>query len=74
MLIGCGSGGIEPLSRNLPPSPSFAKPVTVPDPKAGESAIAVAARERAARKRANSVISNMAGWYDQVRQNYGAAK
>lgn len=72
MLIGCASPGIEPLARNLPPPPRFAQPVATPEPRAGESALAVAARERAARKRANAVISNMNGWYAGVRKSYGA--
>lgn len=72
MLSGCASPGREPLARNLPPPPAFAKPVAVPDPKAGESAIAVAARERAGRKRANATIVNMTNWYSGVRQQYGA--
>lgn len=72
MLIGCGSVGKEPLARNLPPPPAFAKPVSAPDPRAGESAIAVAARERAARKRANGVIQNMNAWYGTVRNSYGS--
>ena len=71
-LSGCASPGREPLARNLPPPPAFAKPVAVPDPKAGESAIAVAARERAGRKRANATIVNMTNWYSGVRQQYGA--
>jgi hypothetical protein len=71
MLIGCASSGIEPLARNLPPPPRFAQPVVTPEPRAGESALAVAARERAARKRANAVISNTNGWYAGVRKNYG---
>lgn len=74
MLIGCGSFEMEPLARNLPPEPGFAKTVSVPDPKPGESAIAVAARERAGRKRANGVITSMKAWYGQVRKSYGAAK
>jgi hypothetical protein len=72
MLIGCGSYGKEPLERNLPAAPTFAKPVVVPDPKPGESAIAVASRERSGRKRANAIITNYNGWYGKVRQNYGA--
>jgi hypothetical protein len=58
--------------RNLPANPGFAQPVSVPDPKAGESAIAVAARERAARKRANGIIANFRAWYGGVRKSYGA--
>ncbi|GEC15888.1 hypothetical protein NWI01_17800 [Nitrobacter winogradskyi] len=71
MLGGCASRGIEPLARNLPATPAFAKTVSVPDPKAGESAIAVAARERAGRKRANTTILNFRKWYGGVREAYG---
>jgi hypothetical protein len=71
MLGGCASPGIEPLARNLPQTPAFAKTEEVPAPRAGESAIAVAARERAGRKRANSTILNFRKWYGGVREAYG---
>lgn len=72
MLTACASTGMEPIARNLPATPGFAQTVAVPDPKAGESAIAVAARERAGRKRANAVIVNFRNWYSDVRKSYGA--
>lgn len=74
MLGGCASRGIEPLARNLPPTPAFARTVSVPDPKAGESAIAVASRERSGRKRANSTILHFRKWYGDVREAYGGKK
>lgn len=72
MLTACVSTGKEPIARSLPATPGFAQPVSVPDPKAGESAIAVAARERAGRKRANGIIVNFRNWYGGVRKSYGA--
>lgn len=33
--------------------------------------LAIAARERAGRKQANKIITNMARWYDGVRKAYG---
>ena len=72
MLAGCNSSPArEPLTRQLPGFPAYGRPVAVPDPQAGESAITVAARERQGRKRANAIIANLAGWYAGVRQSYG---
>lgn len=73
MLAGCASTPvIHPVNRNLPEAPEFARKVAVPDPKAKESAIAVADRERRGRKRANAVIDKFIDWYNGVRQSYGA--
>lgn len=71
MLVGCGSfPALEPISRELPKEPRFLQTSEVQDPKAGESAIAVAARERAGRKRANATIIQMRTWYGRVRKSY----
>ncbi|MCC6315358.1 MAG: hypothetical protein IT337_15245 [Thermomicrobiales bacterium] len=73
MLSACASQPArEPLTRQLPAEPGFARPVAVPDPRAGESAILVAQRERQGRKRANAVIDQFRRWYRGVRQSYGA--
>lgn len=79
MLVGCGDKDklrqFATATTGLPPAPAYAQPVHVPDPKAGESAIAVALRERQGRKRANAIIRNMVGWYGGVRNDQlGAAK
>lgn len=71
-LGGCGSLPREPIARNLPATPSFAQPVNVAAPKVGEPMLAIAARERAGRKRANSTILNFRKWYGGVRKAYGA--
>lgn len=71
MLSGCVATQ-GPSSRQLPAEPAFARPVTVADPAAGESAIVVAARERAGRQKANAIITNMVEWYRGVRQSYAA--
>jgi hypothetical protein len=75
-LGGCGSSqpAREPLTRQLPAEPAFARPVAVPDPRAGESAILVAQRERHGRKRANAIIDRFRGWYGGVRRSYGTKR
>lgn len=52
--------------------PAYAQAVSVPDPKGGESAIAVAQRERQGRKRANTIIVQLRGWYEGVQRTYQA--
>jgi hypothetical protein len=43
--------------------------VTITEPRAGEPILVIAARERAGRQRANTVIVNMVGWYKSVGQS-----
>lgn len=62
----------EPLTRQLPAEPAFAREVNVPDPREGEPEILVAQRERQGRKQANTVIRKFRDWYAGVRQSYGA--
>jgi len=70
---GCStSGPREPLARNLPLEPAFAREVMVSDPRVGEDMLVVAARERAGRLQANAVIRRFRGWYGDVRRSYGA--
>ena len=73
MLTACGgssSATREPLARHLPDAPGFAQPVEVPTPKKGESAVGVAARERAGRIAANGRLTAFRDWYDGVRRDY----
>jgi hypothetical protein len=56
--------------RQLPLAPEFARPVTVVEPRAGEPILVIAARERAGRQWANTVITNMVDWYEAVRRSY----
>jgi hypothetical protein len=70
MFAGCVSSGEPPVQRELPAVPAFARPVAVPDPRPGEPALAVAARERAGRLQANRVITGFRGWYEQVLAGY----
>jgi hypothetical protein len=60
----------EPLVRQLPAEPSFAKPVLLPVPKAGEKAGVVILRERRGRQRANVVITCTVDWYRGVAASY----
>lgn len=74
-LIGSGCAslpGKEPLARNLPPTPGFAQPVSIAEPRAGEPLLAVASRERAGRKQNAAIISRFRTWYGDVRREYGA--
>jgi len=76
MLSGCANApdGPAPISRELPAAPAYVTPVLRPEPKAGESAIAVAHRERTGRKEANAVIVKFLHWYETaVRQSYRGA-
>lgn len=61
----------EPLARQLPPAPGFAQPVAVPEPQPGDSAVSVAARERAGRLAANQRLVGLRRWYEGVRRDYG---
>lgn len=70
---GCASApDREPIARTLPATPGFAQPVSVPEPRVGEPTLAVAARERAARKQNASTIVRFREWYSGVRKSYGA--
>jgi hypothetical protein len=71
-LSACNTSGDRQLARSLPAAPSYARPVLTQDPKAGEDALIVAARERMGRAQANCVITNFRDWYDRVRADYAA--
>jgi hypothetical protein len=70
LLGACQTAGQKVLVRNLPPAPAYAQPVLVTDPRVGDDALVVAARERLGRVQANCVISHFRDWYDRVRQVY----
>ena len=72
IVSGCASVGREPIARNLPAAPAFAQPVSVQEPKVGEPQLAIAARERSARKQNAAIITRFRGWYGSVRQSYGS--
>jgi len=69
LLAGCSTSG-SALNRELPGLPSYVRRVDTPDPRAGESALIVAARERAAKARANCIIESTSEWYGRVRASY----
>ena len=69
-LAGCSvSSDVNPR-RILPATPDFAMPVGVAVPGGRESAVAVAARERAGRVAANRRIIAFREWYEAVRKAY----
>jgi hypothetical protein len=71
IVAGCStSAERQPLARQLPPPPAFAEPVVVADPRTGESAVAVAARERAGRVAANSRLRAFVVWYEGVKKDF----
>lgn len=70
----CAQSVAVQAPRQLPAAPDFARPVSVPEPREGESAIVIAARERAGRQRANGIIRGVVTWYEQVRSSYGEPK
>lgn len=68
------TSGRPVVQRQLPPFPAYAQPVKVKDPKAGEDPLAVAARERAGRVKANRVIEDLNEWYQGVVSSYAAGR
>ncbi len=60
--------------RDLPAPPAWAVPIETARPKSGESVLAIAARERAARVTANTTITEFRGWYQDVRTDYAGEK
>jgi len=58
------------VRRDLPAPPAYLAPVAVPEPKIGENAVAVAARERAGRLKANSIIRNARAQWEKLRKTY----
>jgi len=72
LLTACaGSASVrEIVRRDLPAAPGYLNPVAVPDPKAGEDMLAVAARERAGRLKANTIIRNARAQWDKLRKTY----
>lgn len=75
MLAACaGPPARAPLERQLPPVPSFARAVAVPEPKRGEYLLVIAKRERDGRLEANARIIAFREWYgDLVRAYAGEA-
>jgi hypothetical protein len=77
LLAGCagsGSGLKEVVRRDLPAPPAYLAPVLVPDPKAGENVVTIAARERAGRLKANGIITNARKQWDKLRETYARSK
>jgi hypothetical protein len=70
LLGACQTTGQKVLVRSLPPAPAYAQPVQVADPRVGDDALVVAARERLGRVQANCVITHFRDWYERVRQAY----
>jgi hypothetical protein len=62
------------IHRDLPAAPAYLRPVAVPEPKAGENALSVAARERAGRLKANTVIRSARAQWEKLRAAYKASK
>jgi hypothetical protein len=73
-LAACGhsgnSGVREIVKRDLPAPPAYLQPVAVADPKAGEPILGVAARERAGRLKANSIIVGTRSAWAKMRKTY----
>jgi hypothetical protein len=71
LLTGCaGSNSAVRATVRLPAAPGYLAPVIVPEPKAGENAVAVAARERAGRLKANRIIRNARAQWEKLRTTY----
>jgi hypothetical protein len=67
---GSSSGLKEIVRRDLPAPPAYLRPEIVPEPKAGERAVSVAARERAGRLKANGIIRNARAQWERMRKLY----
>ena len=67
---GSGSGIREVIRRDLPASPGYLQPVAVAEPQQGEHAVAVAARERAGRLKANRIIRDARAQWEKLRRTY----
>jgi hypothetical protein len=73
LLAGCAgsnSSARAVIRRDLPAPPAYLLPVAVPEPMTGENAVAVAARERAGRLKANSIIRNARAQWERLRTTY----
>ena len=73
MLTACAGSGSqlrEVVRRDLPAAPAYLSPVPVAEPRVGESAVAVAARERAGRLKANTIIRSARVQWDKLRAAY----
>ena len=73
LLAGCAGSGSDVravVRRDLPAPPAYLTPVAVPEPMTGENAVAVAARERAGRLKANSIIRNARAQWEKLRKTY----
>lgn len=71
---GSGSDLKDIVRRDLPAAPAYLAPVSVLEPKAGESLVGVAARERAGRLKANTIIRNARAQWEKLRAAYKAPK
>ena len=77
LLTGCAGSGSklqDVVRRDLPAAPAYMRPIAVPDPRAGEDALNVAARERAGRLKANTIIKNARAQWEKLRKAYKKAK
>ena len=77
LLAGCAGSGSQlrdVVSRDLPVAPAYLQPVAMPEPRAGENAVAVAARERAGRLKANTIIRNARAQWEKLRRTYAKAR
>ena len=64
------SGVREIVRRDIPAPPPYLNPVTVPDPRKGESLAVVAGRERAGRIKANRIILGARSQWEKMRKTY----
>lgn len=71
---GSGSQLRDVVRRDIPAAPAYLQPVVVLEPRVGENAVAVAARERAGRLKANSIIRNARAQWEKLRAVYKASK
>ena len=75
MLCGCLTvNGLTPIDRTLPTTPAFIKAAIVPEPRADEPLVVIAARERSGRLRNEAVIGQTRDWYADLRTSFATKK
>lgn len=77
MLTACAGSSSsvrDIVQRDIPGPPAYLQPVLVAEPKAGEKVVVVAARERAGRLKANSIIRNARDQWNKLVQAYRARR
>lgn len=71
-MIGCAERGTvrEPVTRQLPPAPSYLEPQPIPPRVLGQDPRKDAANIRGIARVQNTIITSTKKWYGKIRQVY----